>query len=100
MRHHRCAVLLPDVEDEAILGNREMQRVWPTLVIDRGERIVLEEIIDRDGALMLDIRRRSSDRPFVERHLDETLFRVRRLGGLAHLRLSRIATERACASSP
>src|SRR5262249_55230268 len=62
-------------------------------------RIVFEEIIDRDRALVLDVGRGAADRAFVERHLDETLLGIG-LFRFAHLRLSRIATERACASRP
>ena len=42
-------------------------------MIDRREGIVLEQIVDRDRALMLDVRGGAADRAFVERDLDETL---------------------------
>src|ERR1043165_5731970 len=77
-----------------------MQRVWSAIIIGRRERILFQEIVDRDRALMLDVGRGAADRAFVERHLDETLLCFVELGRLAHLRFSRIATERACASRP
>src|SRR4051812_11692395 len=100
MRHHRRAVFVADVEYETVLGNGKMQRVWPAIVIDRRERIVFQQIVNRDCTLVLDILRRAADRAFVECHLDETLLRLIGLRGLSHLRLSRIATDRACASRP
>src|SRR5262249_46856728 len=95
VRHDRRAVDQLDVEHEPVLGNREMQRIRPLVVIDRRERIVLEQIVDCDAALMLDLWAGSSDRAFVERDLDETCA----LPGI-HLTFNRMATERACASSP
>src|SRR5947209_467554 len=49
---------------------------------------------------MLDIRRGAADRGLVQCDLDEALGRTVRVRPFAHLRLSRIATERACASRP
>ena len=49
----------------------EMQRVRPAVVADRRERIVLEQIVDRDRALVLDVGTGAADRSLVERHRDE-----------------------------
>src|SRR4029077_127081 len=80
--------------------DRELQRVRTTVVIHRRERIVLDQIVDRDRALVLDVGAGAADRTFVQRDLDEALPGTAALCRVRHLRLSRIATERACASSP
>jgi hypothetical protein len=99
MRHQRRAVLAPDVEHQPVLADRKMQHVGPAVVIDRRERIVLDQVVDRDRALVLDVRAGAPDGAFVQRDLDEPLRRL--VGGVAaHLRLSRSATERAWAVSP
>src|SRR5262245_21704723 len=86
------------LEHEAVAHHREMQPVRPALVADRRERVLLEQVVDRDRALVLDVGARAPDRVLVERDLDEVLLARCRRG--AHRRLSRIATERACAASP
>src|SRR5262249_56724156 len=64
---------------------------------DRCERVVLEQVVDRHRALVLDVGAGAADRALVERDLDEALLA---LGRRAHRRLSRIATERAWADRP
>src|SRR3954468_1598019 len=100
MRHHGRAILEPDVEHEAIFGDRQMQCVWAAVMVDRRERVVFEQIVDRDRALMLDVGTGAADRAFVQRDLHEALGGQIALRRAAHLRLSRMATERACASRP
>ena len=71
MRDHRLAVLAPDVEHQPVLLDAEMQRVGAVVVTDRRERIFLEQIVDRDRALVLDVGAGAADRVLVERHRDE-----------------------------
>ena len=84
---------------EAIFGDRKMQRVRSAVVIDRRECVVFQEIVDRDRTLVLDVRTGAADRAFVQRDLDEAPRRTA-LVRAGHLRFSRIATDRACASRP
>ena len=77
----------------------EMQRVGPPVVADRRERVLLDQVVDRDRALVLDVRAGAADRGLVERDRDEAL-PDRLVLVAAHRRLRRIATERAWASSP
>src|SRR5271166_1266848 len=65
----------------------------------RPKRVLLDQIVDRYRTLVLDIAVRPPDRRFIDRHRHQatgTLVTV----GARHQRLSRIATERAWASSP
>ena len=50
-----------------------MQPVRPAVVADRRERVVLEQVVDRDRALVLDVGAGAADRALVERDLDEAL---------------------------
>src|SRR6516164_2664272 len=101
MSDHRRAVRAPDVEHEARSANAQMQRKRTLVVAVRGEGIVFEQIVDRDRAFMLDVRIRTADRVFVERHRDEAvLLSLRRALRACHRGLKRIITERACPSSP
>src|SRR5215207_8132914 len=98
MRDDRLAVLVPDVENQPVLLDADMQSVRAIIVADRCERVLLDQIVNRGGALMLDVRAGTADRAFVKRHRDEPVV-VFGFGG-CHRRLRRIATERAWASRP
>src|ERR1019366_10826552 len=68
---------------------------------DRLEGVLLEQIVDRDLALVLDILVGAADRFLVEGDGDQALLhRSRRRFRCAHRRLRRIATERAWAERP
>ena len=67
MRDHRRAVLAVDVEDETVIGDGKMQGVRPGIVAVRQKKILLEQIVDRDRALVLDVGAGPPDRIFVER---------------------------------
>ena len=72
----RCAITglpfgEPDVEHQPVLRHAEMQRVGPAVVADRRERVLLDQIVDRDRALVLDVGAGAADRVLVERHGDE-----------------------------
>ena len=99
MHDDRRVVGEPDVEHQAIVGHAKMQRVRAAVVADRREGILLDQVVDRDRALVLDIEARAPDRFLVERHRDDAIG----IGCLARGvigRLRRIAIERAWASSP
>src|SRR5262249_25613212 len=67
----------------------------------RGKGIVFEQIVDRDGTLVLDVGIRAADRVFVERHRDKAvLLSLGRALRACHRGLKRIITERAWPSSP
>ena len=73
MRHHRRAVLKADVEHQPVAVDAQMQRVGTAVVADRREGVLLEQIVDRDRALVLDVRVGAADRFFVERDGDQAL---------------------------
>ena len=56
MSNHRRAVGEPDIENEPVAVDAKIKRVRTTLVADRPEGILLDQIVDRDGTLMLDVR--------------------------------------------
>src|SRR5262249_32965783 len=96
--HDGLALGMADVEHQAVAGEAQMQRERALGAAQRRKAVLFQEIVDRNGALVLDLGTRSPDRIFVERHLDEALgFRG---AGAAHRGLNRIATERAWASRP
>jgi hypothetical protein len=72
VKDDRRAVGKPDVEGESILGDAEMQRVGSGVMPRRREHVLLQEVVDRDRALVLDIGIGTTDRAFVERDSDET----------------------------
>src|SRR6516164_7828470 len=89
------AIFQRDVEHQSVAGDRQIERIRAALVATRTKRVLLEQIVDRDRALMLDVRIGAPDRAFVEVHPDQAIW-----VGHRHRRLSRSATERACALSP
>ena len=52
---------------------REVQRERPAARAFRREQILLDQIVDRDRALMLDIGTGTPDRFLVERHRDDAI---------------------------
>src|SRR6185437_11588661 len=101
MRDHRRAVLQADVEHQPVAIDAQMQRVGTAAVPKGRERILFEQIVDRDFALVLDVFVGTADRFFVEGDGDQALLaRGGRCFRGTHFRLRRIATERAWAESP
>ena len=66
----------------------------------RREQVLLDQIVDRDRALMLDIGPGTPDRFLVERHRDDAVVLVLVWWRLVHGRLRRNPTEREWASRP
>src|SRR5690349_25065546 len=100
MRDHRRVVGEANVEHEPVAGNAELQCVRAGVVSDRLEPVLFEEIVNRDSPLVLDIVAGAAERRFIESHRRESAGIVLTGGFPRHQRLSRIATERAWASSP
>ena len=73
MRHHGRAVLAADVEHQPVAGDGEVQRERPLRVAFRREQVLLDQIVDRDRALMLDIGTGTPDRFLIERHRDDAV---------------------------
>src|ERR1700756_3594316 len=101
MRDNGRAVLAADIEHQPIAGDAEMQREGTVrLMAVRREQVLLDQIVDRDRALMLDVGPGAADRFLVERYRDDAALGVIMGGRLAHGRLRRNPTEREWASSP
>src|SRR3954447_14895496 len=64
------------------------------------EQVFLDQVVDRDRPLMLDIGPGTPDRFLIQRHRDDAAFGVVLWRRVAHERLRRNPTERACASRP
>ena len=52
---------------------REVQRERPVARAFRREQILLDQVVDRDRALMLDVGPGTPDRFLVERHRDDAV---------------------------
>src|SRR5215208_418549 len=100
MRDHRRAVLAADVEHQPVAGYRQVQRERAVARPFGCKQILLDQIVDRDRALMLDVGPGTPDRFLVERHRDDAILRILVWRRLAHGRFRRIPTEREWASSP
>src|SRR4051794_31986375 len=98
MRHHRLALGGLDVEDQPVLCDAERERVRAALVAFRRKGVLLDQVVDRDRALVLDVGVGTADGFFVERNLDQMLRLAFRPA--AHFGLSRIAMERAWPCRP
>jgi hypothetical protein len=67
----RIAVFARDGEDQARFDQRQFQPVGPLAgVADRLEAVLLDQVEDRDRALMLDVGRGAADR-FVQLDVDQ-----------------------------
>jgi len=73
VRHDGRTVLAPDLEHQASAGHAEMQRVGAGVVAVGRKRVLLEQIVDRDGTLVLDIGIGTADRVLVEGDRNETV---------------------------
>src|SRR6185312_5080012 len=89
-----------DVEDEAILLDAELHMERAVGRRHRLKAVLLEQVEDCDGALMLDIGVAADDAALVEGDLGDTLVGIRHALAQRRGRFSLIATESACASSP
>ena len=67
----RRALDIAHGEDEAVVGERQPQRIGAGLMGLEREAVLLQEIEDGDLALVLDLGVVAADRGLVERHLDE-----------------------------
>ena len=67
----RLARLVAHGEHQAIVGERQAQRIGAGVVRFEREAVLLQEIEDGDLALMLDLGLCAADRGLVERHLDQ-----------------------------
>src|SRR3954453_14514911 len=84
----------------AIAGDGQMQRERPGHRPFRREQVLLDQVVDRDRALMLDIGTGTPDRFLIERNRDDPVLLVLVWWRLAHGRLRRNPTEREWASRP
>src|SRR4051794_35900968 len=100
MGHHRRAVLAADVEHQPVAGDADVQGERPVLSAFRREQILLNQVVDRDRALMLYIGPGTPDRFLIERHRDDAVLRIVFWRRLAHDKLRRSPTDRAWASRP
>ena len=74
----RLARLVGHGEHQAIVGERQAQRIGAGVVRFEREAVLLQEIEDGDLALMLDLGIVAADRGLVERHLDQPRLRPAR----------------------
>ena len=72
----------------------------PCAAAFRREQVLLDQIVDRDRALMLDIGTGPPDQFLIERHRDDAVVLVLVWWRPVHDRLRRNPTEREWASSP
>src|SRR6185437_11695116 len=94
-------VLAADVEHQPVAGDADVQRERAAaLVAVRRKQVLLDQVVDRNRALMLDVGSRAPDRLFVERHRDDAIVGMVLGGRLGHERLRRSPTDREWASSP
>src|SRR4051794_15450075 len=100
MRHHRGAVLAPNIEHQPVAGNADMQRERSVVRAFRREQVLFDKVVDRDRALVLDVRAGTPDRFLVQRHRDDAVLRIPVWWRFGHDGLRRSPTERAWASSP
>src|SRR6266403_2224722 len=100
MRHHGRAVLAADVEHQPVAGDADVQRERAPVGAFRREQILLDQVVDRDRALVLDIGAGTPDRFLVQRHRDDAIVRILVSVRPGHDWLRRSPTERAWASRP
>ena len=96
MEHDLLAAFAVDGKDELLFHQRQLEPVRTAgLIAERTKAVFLDQIEDRDGALMFDIRRGTADR-FVEFDVNQSAVRRQRHDQT----FNRIATERPWASKP
>src|SRR6202040_3929054 len=83
-----------------IAGDGKMQREGAAVDALRREQILLDQVVDRDGALMLDVRTGTADRFLIKRDRNDAVLRIVSWRRRGHGRLRRIPTEREWASRP
>ena len=96
------AVLRVDLEAELLLDQRDAQRIGAAIVTRQGEVVLLEDVVDGDGALVLLVRVAAADGGLVEGDGDQPVRSLLRSPSPLRQpqRFRRIATDRACPSSP
>ena len=95
MRDDGRAVLAADVEHQAVAGDAEMQGVRPAAGPFGREHVGFDQIVNRNRALVLDVRPGTADRLLIERHRDDAIVGVILWCRVGHDRLRRIPTDRA-----
>src|ERR1700684_600672 len=98
MRHHGRAVLAADIEHQPVAADADMQSERPAIDAIRRKQVLLHQVIDRDRALVLDVRAGPPDRFLIERHRDDAVLRIVLWWRMGHGRLRRSPTDRAWAS--
>src|SRR6202040_4317746 len=73
---------------------------WSLVGLFGREQVLLDQVVDRDRALVLDIGTGTPDRFHVQRHRDDAIVRILVSVRPGHDWLRRSPTERACASRP
>ena len=68
MEHDRLPRLVAYVEDEPLVLDPERQLIGAAVLVHHGKHVLLEEIVDRDRALVLDVPVAATDRALVQRH--------------------------------
>jgi hypothetical protein len=76
MRDDFATVFACDREHQALLGERNVQRIGTAVVADRLKIIAFDQIVDRNRALVLDVRIGAADRLLVEFDRDEPPGRI------------------------
>ena len=71
MRDDRRVVLEPNVENQTITVDAQVKRVRSIIVPNRCKRVLFKKVVDRDLALVFDVRIGSTDRFLIENHGDQ-----------------------------
>src|SRR3979490_1270816 len=100
MCHHGRAVLAADIEHQPVTGDAGVQGKWPRMGALAREESLLEQVLDRNRALVLDVGAGTPDRFLVQRHRDDAMVRILLWRRFGHVGLRRSPPERAKASSP
>src|SRR5215212_4044046 len=77
-----------------------MQREWSLSRAFRREHVFFDQIVNRDRALVLDVRAGTPNGFLVQHHRNDAVLRVSPWWSSGHHRLRRSPTERAWASRP
>src|SRR5690606_32001449 len=96
----RPLVLVADIQDQAALANADPQTVRTRRRAGQAELVLIEQVVDGDGALVLDLSAAADRSVFFKRDLDEApAVAVHRRHPLPAAP-ERSETEMPCASSP